>query len=398
MIKLTILGSTGSIGKTTLSVVKENQEKFQVIGLVANKNVSIMVQQCLEFKPLYAAMSDQKSANKLKTILHNQGSKTEVLSGEKGICEVAALNDVDQVMSAITGIAGLLPTLSAIRQGKRILLANKESLITSGKLFFNAIRKYGAHVLPIDSEHNAIFQSLPIEVQCNLGFSNLKKQSIDRIILTGSGGPFFKIPISYLPNMTPDKACNHPNWSMGPKISVDSATMMNKGFEYIAVRYFFNTSNEEIEVIIHPQSVIHSMVCYQDGSIIAQLGVPDMRIPISYSMGYPERIVSGAKAIDFKTISSLTFMSPDYERYPCLKLAIDACCHGQAATTVLNAANEISVAAYLAGNLQFTDIAKVNLNILEKLTFSEPDSIDAVLEIDKEARKIADEYVKTLSS
>ncbi|WMY94778.1 MAG: 1-deoxy-D-xylulose-5-phosphate reductoisomerase [Arsenophonus sp.] len=398
MIKLTILGSTGSVGKTTLSVVKENQKKFQVIGLVANTNVSIMVQQCLEFKPLYAAMSDKKSANKLKTILYNQGSKTEVLSGEKGICEVAALNDVDQVMSAITGIAGLLPTLSAIRKGQRILLANKESLITSGKLFFNAIRKYGAHVLPIDSEHNAIFQSLPIAVQCNLGFSNLKQEGITRIILTGSGGPFGDVPISYLSNMTPDKACKHPNWSMGPKISVDSATMINKGFEYIAVRHFFNTSNEEIEVIIHPQSIIHSMVCYQDGSVIAQLGIPDMRIPIAYSMGYPERIFSGAQVIDFKTISSLTFMSPDYERYPCLKLAIDACFDGQAATTVLNAANEISVAAYLAGNLQFTDIAKVNLNILEKLTFSEPDTIDAVLEIDKEARKIAYEYVKLLSN
>ncbi|WMY95484.1 MAG: 1-deoxy-D-xylulose-5-phosphate reductoisomerase [Arsenophonus sp.] len=398
MIKLTILGSTGSIGKTTLSVVKENKETFQVIGLVANKNVSIMVQQCVEFKPLYAAMSDKKSANKLKTILHNQGSKTEVLSGEKGICEVAGLNDADQVMSAITGIAGLLPTLSAIRQGKRILLANKESLITSGKLFFNAIKKYDAHVIPIDSEHNAIFQSLPIEVQCNLGFSNLKQQGINKIILTGSGGPFFEIPISYLPKMTPDKACNHPNWSMGSKISVDSATMMNKGFEYIAVRYFFNTSHEEIEVIIHPQSIIHSMVSYQDGSVIAQLGIPDMRIPIAYSMGYPDRIYSGAKSIDFKKISSLTFISPDYERYPCLKLAIDACCHGQAATTVLNAANEISVAAYLAGNLKFTDIAKVNLNILEKLTFAEPDTIDAVLEIDKEVRKITYEYIKILSN
>ncbi|WMY97123.1 MAG: 1-deoxy-D-xylulose-5-phosphate reductoisomerase [Arsenophonus sp.] len=398
MIKLTILGSTGSIGKTTLSVVKENKETFQIIGLVANKNVSIMVQQCVEFKPLYAAMSDKAAANKLKTILYNQGSKTEVLSGEKGICEVAGLNDADQVMSAITGIAGLLPTLSAIRQGKRILLANKESLITSGKLFFNAIKKYGAQVIPIDSEHNAIFQSLPTEIQCNLGFSNLKQKGINKIILTGSGGPFFEIPISYLPHMTPDKACNHPNWSMGSKISVDSATMMNKGFEYIAVRYFFNTSNEEIEVIIHPQSIIHSMVSYQDGSIIAQLGIPDMRIPIAYSMGYPDRIYSGAKSIDFKKISSLTFISPDYQRYPCLKLAIDACCHGQAATTILNAANEISVAAYLAGNLQFTDIAKVNLNMLEKLNFSEPDTIDAVLEIDKEVRTITYEYIKILSN
>ncbi|HGJ5880493.1 MAG TPA: 1-deoxy-D-xylulose-5-phosphate reductoisomerase, partial [Arsenophonus nasoniae] len=366
MIRLTILGSTGSIGKTTLSVVKENPAKFEIIALVAHKNVATMVQQCLEFQPLYAAMSDEKSANTLRNKLITYGCKTEVLSGQKGVCELAALDNVDQVMSAITGIAGLIPTLTAIRQGKRILLANKESLITSGQLFFDAIKKYGAQVLPIDSEHNAIFQSLPTEIQHNLGFANLEQHGITRIVLTGSGGPFREIALASLKNMTPNEACNHPNWSMGRKISVDSATMMNKGLEYIEARYFFNASAEQIEVIIHPQSVIHSMVRYQDGSVIAQLGTPDMRTPISYSMVYPDRIPSGAAALDFNQLSSLTFIAPDYQRYPCLKLAIDACHHGQAATTILNAANEVSVAAFLAGKLRFTDIAQVNLDIVER--------------------------------
>ncbi|MFP3029107.1 MAG: 1-deoxy-D-xylulose-5-phosphate reductoisomerase [Arsenophonus sp.] len=397
MIHLTILGSTGSIGKTTLSVVKENSAKFKIIGLVAHKNVATMIQQCLEFKPQYAAMSDEKSANNLKSILNKQGCKTEVLSGKNGVYEIAALDNVDQVMSAITGIAGLIPTLTAIRKGKRILLANKESLITSGQLFFDAIKKYGAQILPIDSEHNAIFQSLPTKIQHNLGFANLKQHGITRIVLTGSGGPFREIPIASLKNMTPNMACNHPNWSMGHKISVDSATMINKGFEYIEAQYFFNASAEQIEIIIHPQSIIHSMVSYHDGSVIAQLGTPDMRTPISYSMAYPDRIPSGAAALNFKQLSSLTFITPDYQRYPCLKLAIDASHHGQAATTILNAANEISVAAFLEGKLKFSDIAKVNFNTVERLSLAEPDSIDAVLEIDSEARQIAINYIETLA-
>ncbi|AMA64619.1 1-deoxy-D-xylulose 5-phosphate reductoisomerase [Candidatus Arsenophonus lipoptenae] len=397
MIRLTILGSTGSIGKTTLSVVKENPEKFKIIALVANKNVATMVKQCLEFYPKYAAMSDEKSANNLRSILKKHGCQTEVLSGKNGIYELASLENVDQVMSAITGIAGLVPTLAAIKKGKRILLANKESLITSGQLFFDAIKKYKAQVLPIDSEHNAIFQSLPTEIQCNLGFVNLKQYGIKCIVLTGSGGPFREIPLSSLKYMTVNDACQHPNWSMGRKISVDSATMMNKGLEYIEAKYFFNASAEQIELIIHPQSIIHSMVKYRDGSIIAQLGMPDMRTPISYSMAYPDRIPSGADFLDFKKVSSLTFIAPDYQRYPCLKLAIEACRYGQAATTILNAANEVSVAAFLSGKLRFTDIAQVNLNIVEKLNISEPDSIDTVLEIDNEARQMAINYIKTLT-
>lgn len=390
---LTILGSTGSIGTNTLSVVRQNPEKFQIVALVAGKNVTEMAKQCLEFNPKYASMADESSAKALKTILTENNCKTEVLSGKQAAIDLAGLDDADQVMSAITGVAGLLPTLAAIRKGKRILLANKESLITSGRLFFNEIRKHNATVFPIDSEHNAIFQSLPEIIQLNLGFADLSASGISSIVLTGSGGPFRDTPLSHLDNVTPDEACNHPNWSMGRKISVDSATMMNKGLEYIEACYFFNASAEQMEVIIHPQSVIHSMVRYKDGSVIAQLGTPDMRTPISYSMAYPKRIMSGAKPLDFAILSSLTFVQPDYQRYPCLKLAIDACHQGQAATTALNGANEMTVAAFLEGKIRFTDIAKINRNVLDSQVFSEPVSIEEVLEIDERARKNAEKII-----
>lgn len=389
MKRLTVLGSTGSIGTNTLSVVRQNPEKFQVLALVAGKNVAEMAKQCLEFNPKYAAMADELSAKALRTILSENNNKTEVLSGKQAAIDLAGLDEADQVMSAITGVAGLLPTLAAIRKGKRILLANKESLITSGRLFFNEIRQHNASVFPIDSEHNAIFQSLPEIIQLNLGFADLTASGISSIILTGSGGPFRDTPLSHFDNVTPDEACNHPNWSMGRKISVDSATMMNKGLEYIEACYFFNANADQMEVIIHPQSVIHSMVRYRDGSVIAQLGTPDMRTPISYSMAYPQRIMSGAKPLDFSSLSSLTFVQPDYQRYPCLKLAIDACHQGQAATTALNGANEMTVAAFLEGKIRFTDIAKINHKILENQVFSEPVSIEEVLEIDECARRDA---------
>ena len=389
MKRLIILGSTGSIGTSTLSVVRQNPEKFQVTALVAGKNVAEMASQCLEFNPKYASMADETSAQALRIILAENNCKTEVLSGKASAIELAGLDDADQVMSAITGVAGLLPTLAAIRKGKRILLANKESLITSGRLFFNAIREHNASVFPIDSEHNAIFQSLPEVIQLNLGFADLTASGVSSIVLTGSGGPFRDTPLSHFKNVTPDEACNHPNWSMGRKISVDSATMMNKGLEYIEACYFFNANASQMEVIIHPQSVIHSMVRYRDGSVIAQLGTPDMRTPISYSMAYPKRIMSGAKPLDFTKLSSLTFVQPDYQRYPCLELAIDACHEGQAATTALNGANEITVAAFLEGKIRFTDIAKINHKTMDKLDFSEPVSIDEVLEIDACARREA---------
>ncbi|AKH62693.1 MULTISPECIES: 1-deoxy-D-xylulose-5-phosphate reductoisomerase [Photorhabdus] len=395
MKRLTILGSTGSIGKSTLAVVRNHPDKFEITALAAGKNVQVMAEQCLEFQPQYAAMADEVSAKELRQLLIEQGCKTEVLFGEQAACDLAALNDVDQVMSAIVGVAGLLPTLSAIRAGKQILLANKESLITSGRFFMDAVVRHNAQLLPIDSEHNAIFQSLPEVIQQNLGYGDLKQHGVANIILTGSGGPFRHTPLEQLAFMTPDQACAHPNWSMGRKISVDSATMMNKGLEYIEACCLFNASAAEMEVVIHPQSVIHSMVRYQDGSVIAQLGTPDMCTPIAYAMAYPNRIASGVEPLDFCSLGTLTFSKPDYERYPCLKLAIEACHEGQAATTVLNAANEEIVKVFLQNGISFTDIAIINRQVVEKLNLPEPQSIEEVLQIDQLAR---DSAIKTISS
>ena len=389
MKRLTVLGSTGSIGCNTLDVVRHNPESFTVTALVAGKNVDRMIEQCLEFSPRYAVMDDAKSANALMLALREHGSRTEVLSGQQAACDVAALDEVDQVMAAIVGAAGLVPTLAAIRAGKTILLANKESLVTCGRLFLEAVKQHGAQLLPVDSEHNAIFQSLPQSFQSDLGYADLSQHGVSSILLTGSGGPFRETPIAELSAMTPDQACRHPNWSMGRKISVDSATMMNKGLEYIEARWLFNASAQQMEVLIHPQSVIHSMVRYQDGSVLAQLGEPDMRTPIANTMAWPQRVVSGAKPLDFCKMGALSFSEPDYGRYPCLKLAMDAFEQGQAATTALNAANEISVAAFLEGQIRFTDIAALNLAVLEQLDLSEPQSVDEVLIIDASAREAA---------
>ncbi|QQG29424.1 1-deoxy-D-xylulose-5-phosphate reductoisomerase [Pectobacterium carotovorum] len=394
MKQLTILGSTGSIGVSSLAVIKANPDKFAVRALSAGYNVKLMLEQCLTFQPAYASMADEASATALRQQLAEYGCKTEVLAGEQAACELAALDGVDQVMAAIVGAAGLLPTLAAIHAGKQVLLANKESLVTCGRLFMDAVARSGAQLLPIDSEHNAIFQSLPEQIQRQLGYAALSQHGVERIVLTGSGGPFRETPMSMLADMTPDQACAHPNWSMGRKISVDSATMMNKGLEYIEARWLFNASAEQMEVIIHPQSVIHSMVRYRDGSVLAQLGSPDMRTPIAHAMAYPERVASGAKALDFCQIGALTFLAPDYARYPCLQLAIDACNHGQSATTALNAANEIAVAAFLQSQIRFTDIATVNRHVIEQLTLPEPASVDDVLFIDRWARQAA---VQTLT-
>ncbi|VTR61736.1 1-deoxy-D-xylulose 5-phosphate reductoisomerase [Serratia fonticola] len=293
MKQLTILGSTGSVGTSTLAVVRENPDLFAIKALVAGRNVAVMAQQCIEFRPSYAAMADEQAANELRAVLAENGVKTDVLAGEKAACELAALDDVDQVTAAIVGAAGLLPTLAAIRAGKQVLLANKESLVTCGRLFMDAVQKSQAQLLPLDSEHNAIFQSLPESIQRQLGYSSLEAHGVSRIVLTGSGGPFRTTPMEQFATMTPDQACAHPNWSMGRKISVDSATMMNKGLEYIEARWLFNASAEQMEVILHPQSVIHSMVRYADGSVLAQLGTPDMRTPIAHAMAYPQRVHSG---------------------------------------------------------------------------------------------------------
>ncbi|MEZ2604582.1 1-deoxy-D-xylulose-5-phosphate reductoisomerase [Kluyvera intermedia] len=394
MKRLTVLGSTGSIGCNTLDVVRHNPESFTVTALVAGKNVDRMVEQCLEFAPRYAVMDDARSAHAVMLALREHGSQTEVLSGQQAACDVAALDEVDQVMAAIVGAAGLLPTLAAIRAGKVILLANKESLVTCGRLFLEAVKQHNAQLLPVDSEHNAIFQSLPQSFQRDLGYADLAQHGVSSILLTGSGGPFRETPIAELSAMTPEQACRHPNWSMGRKISVDSATMMNKGLEYIEARWLFNASAQQMEVLIHPQSVIHSMVRYQDGSVLAQLGEPDMRTPIANTMAWPQRVVSGAKPLDFCKMSALSFSEPDYARYPCLKLAMEAFEQGQAATTALNAANEIAVAAFLDGQIRFTDIAAVNLAVLEHLDLSEPQSVEAVLAIDVRAREEATAQAK----
>lgn len=394
MKQLTILGSTGSVGTSTLAVVRENPDLFAIKALVAGRNVAVMAQQCIEFRPSYAAMADEQAANELRAVLAENGVKTEVLTGEKAACELAALDDVDQVTAAIVGAAGLLPTLAAIRAGKQVLLANKESLVTCGRLFMDAVQKSQAQLLPLDSEHNAIFQSLPESIQRQLGYSSLEAHGVSRIVLTGSGGPFRTTPMEQFASMTPDQACAHPNWSMGRKISVDSATMMNKGLEYIEARWLFNASAEQMEVILHPQSVIHSMVRYADGSVLAQLGTPDMRTPIAHAMAYPQRVNSGVAALDFCRIGALTFSEPERERYPCLYLAIEAFDAGQAATTALNAANEVAVAAFLQQQIRFTDISTVNQKVVECMTLAEPTSIEMVLEIDRQAREVAGGLVR----
>ncbi|AAM67788.1 1-deoxy-D-xylulose-5-phosphate reductoisomerase [Buchnera aphidicola] len=396
MKKITVLGSTGSIGISTLSIVKNNPSLFKVIVLVANKNSSMMLEQCEYFSPDWAIMKNKKSAHILKKRLKDKKIKTQVLSGNKAICQLAALKESDLVISAIVGMAGLLPTLSAINAGKTILLANKESLIVCGIIFMKALSSNKAKIFPIDSEHNAIFQVLPKFVQKNLGKVNLKKNGVKSIILTASGGPFYNFKRENLSFVTPLEACSHPNWSMGRKISIDSATMINKGFEYAEARLLFNASSSEIDILIHPQSIIHSMVEYIDGTILAQLSVPDMKVAISYAMSWPNRISSGAKFLNFNKLSNLSFFKPDFIQFPCLKLAIDAFSQGQAAMTVLNAVNEVTVSAFLDSKISFNKISEINTDILMSSSFSEPVSVEEVLEIDKKTRIKSQKKISSL--
>ncbi|QCI22686.1 1-deoxy-D-xylulose-5-phosphate reductoisomerase [Buchnera aphidicola] len=396
MKKITILGSTGSIGISTLSIIQKNPNLFKVVALVANTNISTMLQQCELFTPDWVAMRDAKSAHILRKKLKHRKIKTQVLFGEKDICTLASLQEIDQVISAIVGVAGLLPTLSAIYAGKTILLANKESLITCGDLFMKAVASSGAKIIPIDSEHNAIFQVLPLEIQTNLGVASLKENSIKNLILTASGGPFYKFPSSDLSSITPDQACSHPNWFMGKKISVDSATMMNKGLEYAEARWLFNASGSEIKILIHPESIVHSMVQYCDGSLLAQLSVPDIRIAISYAMSWPNRICTEVNFLNFSKINKLSFFEPDFIQFPCLKLAIDSFSQGQSAMIVLNAVNEVAVSAFLNSKISFTKIYEINIEILMSSCFLEPNSIQDVLEIDRQARILAQKKVSSL--
>ncbi|OZN26049.1 1-deoxy-D-xylulose-5-phosphate reductoisomerase [Actinobacillus seminis] len=390
---MVILGSTGSIGKSTLSVIEHNSESYRVFALVGGRNVELMFEQCVKFQPHFVALENEQAAKLLAAKLSAAGSQTQVLSGQQAICELAAHDEADQVMAAIVGAAGVLPTLSAVKAGKRVLLANKEALVTCGQIFIDAVRQYGAQLLPVDSEHNAIFQSLPPQAQEKIGFCPLAELGISKIVLTGSGGPFRYTDLADFAQITPEQAVAHPNWSMGKKISVDSATMMNKGLEYIEARWLFNASADEMEVIIHPQSIIHSMVRYIDGSVIAQMGNPDMRTPIAETMAYPKRIVAGVAPLDFYQLSGLTFMQPDYQRYPCLKLAIEAFAAGQYATTSMNAANEVAVEAFLNRQIGFMDIAKVNQVTVEKMTPQVISGIDDVLSVDRIAREFAKQAI-----
>ncbi|QGM81260.1 1-deoxy-D-xylulose-5-phosphate reductoisomerase [Otariodibacter oris] len=396
MKNLVILGSTGSIGKSTLSVVEHNPDKYHIFALVGGQNVELMTEQCQKYQPDFAALDDEIKAKQLAENLKNLNVKTEVVSGQKAICELAADRHVDMVMAAIVGAAGLLPTLSAVQAGKQVLLANKESLVTCGQIFIDEARKSGAKLLPVDSEHNAIFQSLPPEAQKQIGFCPLSELGISKIVLTGSGGPFRTKPLTEFDAITPAQAVAHPNWSMGQKISVDSATMMNKGLEYIEARWLFNATAEEMEIIIHPQSIIHSMVRYVDGSVIAQMGNPDMRTPIAHTMAYPNRIQSGVEPLDFFKLSELTFIEPDFARYPNLKLAIEAFAEGQYATTAMNAANEVAVDAFLKNLIRFTDIAEINRSVIEHIAPIEVKEIDDVLHIDGLSRELAEQAVKFL--
>lgn len=393
MQNITVLGSTGSIGKSTLSVVEQNQDKFSVFALVGGLNTQLMTEQCKQFQPHFAVMADATAAQHLRINLKELGVSTQVLSGESAVCDVAAHPDVDLVMAAIVGAAGLAPTLAAIRASKTVLLANKESLVTCGQLFIDEVAKSGARLLPVDSEHNAIFQALPQVEQQRIGHCQLMQSGVKSILLTGSGGPFRKTDLALFDRITPAQAVAHPNWSMGKKISVDSATMMNKGLEYIEARWLFNASEEQMEIIIHPQSIIHSMVRYLDGSVIAQMGNPDMRTPIAHTMMYPERIFAGVEALDFFKLSELTFMEPDFARYPCLKLAIESFNQGQYATTVMNAVNEVVVEAFLQGKVRFTDIAKINRSAVEKYQPTTINDVQDVFEIDAKARELARQLI-----
>lgn len=381
---LTILGATGTIGVNTLDVVARHADRFEVVALTAHRQVEKLYRQCLQFEPQFAVMLDADCAGELRLRLRQSGLGTEVLSGMAALEQVAALPQVDSVMAAIVGAAGLKPALAAARSGKRVLLANKETLVMSGGLFMDAVRQHGAELLPIDSEHNAIFQSLPRNFS-----SNLADNGVRRILLTASGGPFRATPLSELENVTPQQACAHPNWVMGRKISVDSATMMNKGLEVIEAHWLFNTAPELIEVVIHPQSVIHSMVEYADGSVLAQLGNPDMRTPIAYALAYPERIDAGVTPLDLFKIGRLDFEKPDFARFPCLDLAYQALRRGGTAPAVLNAANEEAVAAFLEEKIPFRAIPSVIESVLGEIPVRDAASLPDVLAADAAARQAA---------
>ncbi|WP_370184454.1 1-deoxy-D-xylulose-5-phosphate reductoisomerase [Alloalcanivorax sp.] len=382
---VTILGATGSIGRQTLDVLARNPERYRVLGLTAGHRWRELAEHCLTWRPRFAALADEQAAEALRNHLREAGSHTQVLAGHAGVAEVAALQEADTVVAAIVGAAGVRPTLAAVEAGKKILLANKETLVVTGALFMEAVKRHGATLLPVDSEHNAIFQCLPAD---GVG------PGVRRLLLTASGGPFRGWTREQLTAVTPEQAVCHPNWDMGPKISVDSATLMNKGLEYIEACWLFAVAPERIDVVIHPQSVVHSMVEYLDGSVLAQMGTPDMRTPIACALSWPERIESGASSLDFATLSGLDFQAPDNDAFPCLGLARQAMEEGGAATAVLNAANEEAVAAFLDRRLGFNAIGAVVEETLQRTPSSRCADVDAVMDVDARARDLARSLIR----
>jgi 1-deoxy-D-xylulose-5-phosphate reductoisomerase len=383
MQKVSILGATGSVGKSTIDVLLRHPKLFSVYALTANNNIELLLKQAQLCSPEYVVIADPNQFKPAKKLFSEHHLACEVLAGSSALEQVACAPEVDVVMAAIVGAAGLLPTLAAVKAGKKVLLANKESLVMSGDLFIKAANEYNAQVLPIDSEHNAIFQCLPADFK----YGELCSSGISKILLTGSGGPFLNIPLGELHHVTPNQACAHPNWDMGRKISVDSATMMNKGLEFIEARWLFGLEASDIQVVLHPQSIIHSMVQYLDGSVLAQMGNPDMRTPIAHALAFPERIESGVSPLDFKQLANFSFTEPETERYPNLMLAMQASNAGQYATTALNAANEVAVNAFLQGEIGFMQIVQVNEECLQQTLPHNLDTIEAVIESDKSARR-----------
>ena len=391
--KLVILGSTGSIGVNTLDVASRHPERFEVFALTAATRVELLFQQCLEFRPRFAVMTSPAHASELSQRLKASGSQTQVMAGPEALVEMASHEAVDMVMAAIVGAAGLGACMAAARSAKRLLLANKEALVVGGTFFMKAVQQSGATLLPIDSEHSAIFQSLPDDAQT-------WPQRIEKIILTASGGPFRTRKVSTLKDVLPEEACAHPNWVMGRKISVDSATMMNKALEVIEAHYLFGVPPEDLEVVIHPESIIHSMVQYKDHSIVAQLGTPDMRVPIAYGMSWPHRMESGAQALNFETLKPMTFESvmehEHPQRFPGLQLAWHALRAPYGTTAVLNAANEVAVSAFLDLKIRFDQIAQVNQHMLSSMSFEPPAGLEDLIELDAESRRVADEYIQRI--
>ena len=387
--RITVLGSTGSVGVNTLDVIGMHPEKFEVFALSAATQTELLLAQCTKFLPRFAVMADDSQAAILSQKIKLKGLKTEVIRVQAALETIASHPDVDAVMAAIVGAAGLGACMAAAKAGKRLLLANKEALVVGGEVFMQAVRSGGAQLLPIDSEHSAIFQSLPDD-------PGTWAERIEKIILTASGGPFRTRDLATLHSVAPEEACAHPNWVMGRKISVDSATMMNKALEVIEAKYLFGVQPSQIEVVIHPQSVVHSMVQYRDTSVVAQMGTPDMRVPIAYGLAWPGRLASGAKALDFKSLAAMTFEALDPHRFPCMQLAWEVLAAPVGTTAVLNAANEIAVAAFLAKKIRFDQIYSVNRATLDRMVLSEVIGIDGLLAIDEESRMVAADFAKQM--